>query len=210
MEDRRKVLVEGLVATNGKAIRHRTHIVSSPGIVETGRISASSTHGLHAFSTPGVYGCYEIELAPLLYATPFHVTAFSGAQFEVGPTHGGSTHAPRSSSEVRRQLKEPARIPHGQLVRLCSISAQTIGLSSGAKCKSGSGYVLVRRINTLLLHWIPVLTAVGGRQEWLRSRPSTLRFRLTWVSPLRLRHRHTVEWLKHCALPECRHLPIMA
>ena len=52
VEHRRKLIVEGLAATTGKAIRHGTHIMSLPGILEAVRISASSIFGLHEFTTP--------------------------------------------------------------------------------------------------------------------------------------------------------------
>ena len=85
VEHRRKLIVEGLVATTGAAIGHGTHIISLPGIFEAGRIYVSSVPGFHQFTTLGVYGCYEIELCSLLYATPFRVTSYNDTTFEDGP-----------------------------------------------------------------------------------------------------------------------------
>ncbi len=66
----------------GKATRHGTQTKAVPSILEDGRICASTTRGVHKFTTSCIYGCYEIELSPMRYDTPVHITDFNDLQWD--------------------------------------------------------------------------------------------------------------------------------
>ena len=169
VEHRRKLVVEGSVATTGKTIRHGTHSMALPECLEAGRISASSIIGFRGFTAPGVYGCYEFELTVCLYATLFHVTAFNETQCEDGPAAWWQYQC----AQVFLRGEKTVEGARQQTTRSMGEDVQQIYPDHKDVTWSalGSGYVLEGRITTCLLQLLPALTAAGGRH-----RPRALRF----------------------------------